>query len=158
MYICLWLVLTFAYLYISLWNKQFSLMTVMYLWINSLSIYLSIYTLHQPPASDMYWQNIIKLIMIITFTFSIVNCTKEKKNFLSKSNIKSPLHLTRKSISFDFSLWRKKDKICTHHFSKWTNNSHNFYTYIWVYFTKTFLAISNWTKVNLWRFIVNGGE
>ena len=42
MYICLWLVLTFAYLYISLWNTQFSLMTAMYLWINSLSIYLSI--------------------------------------------------------------------------------------------------------------------
>ena len=31
------------YLYISLWNTQFSLMTAMYLWINSLSIYLSIY-------------------------------------------------------------------------------------------------------------------
>ena len=43
MYICLWLVLTFAYLYISLWNAQFSLMTAMYLWINSLSIFLSIY-------------------------------------------------------------------------------------------------------------------
>ena len=39
MYICLWLVLTFAYLYISLWNTQFSLMTAMYLWINSLSIH-----------------------------------------------------------------------------------------------------------------------
>ena len=40
MYICLWLVLTFAYLYVSPWNTQFSLMTAMYLWINSLSIYL----------------------------------------------------------------------------------------------------------------------
>ena len=50
--------------------------------VNKQSIYLSICTLHQPPASDMYWQNIIKLIMIITFTFSIVNCTKEKKEFL----------------------------------------------------------------------------
>lgn len=118
--------------------------------------------MHLAPASSLRYvmaKYQFMLIMIITFTFSIVNCTKEKKrNFFSKSNIKSPLHLTRKRISFDFSLWRKKDKICTHHCSKWTNNSHNFYTYIWVYFTKTFLAISNWTKVNLWRFIVNGGE
>ena len=81
--------------------------------MNKQSIYLSIY-LHLAPASSL-WYVLAKyqfmLIMIITFTFSIVNCTKEKNwNFFSKSNIKSPLHLTRKSISFDFSLWRKEER------------------------------------------------
>ena len=63
---------------------------------------------HLAPASSLQYvlaKYQFMLIMIITFTFSIVNCTKEKKrNFFSKSNIKSPLHLTRKRISFDFSL------------------------------------------------------